>query len=420
MSLEVVECQEFDEVHIRVSKLIESGELKLDERITGRGFLNVSLRQGEIILRADRHVGLIPLNDRIAVRVHPRASIANLSYMLAHSGVAPLAIFGFSRGYLPRFENSQAVKKVYARSLVEGCQRILHRGLMKGYHRVPTPPPFRGRLLTADTIRKHRSRGIKYRHEFEYSTLSVATVENMALRHALSAFVTTSQNDKDLKQLIPEARLALSRLATVPDWVGQVSSLISELGRRIPLLPSPLGYYRDPLWTAYLLLQQTLPDVSADGSISLDSLIIDVSKVFEAYARRCLFDRASSEGWTILDGNLKPSNFFVDEGKYSVHPDIVIARKGKPIAVFDAKYKPKPKDPDRYELLSFMDALNVGVGGFICPSLPNSPSQYMGKTAGGKSMSVLRFDLSALDPVAEADRLCRNVIKVIDGARSFE
>jgi hypothetical protein len=420
VTLEIIECEEFEEVHLRVAKLIEDGELKLDERITGKGFLNVSLRQGEIILRADRHVGLIPINGRVAVRVRPRANIANLSYMLAHSNVAPLAISGFSRGYIPRFQTSKAVSDVYARSLVDGCERVLTRGLMKGYHRVANPPPFRGRLLVADTIKRHRARGNRYKQEFAYSTLSAATVENFALKEALRVLIETLRREKDRKKLLPLATSVYSRFAPVPNWSEKTSALVSALGRRISLLPPQLGYYRDPLWTAYLLLQQSLPDVGGDGSVSLDSLIIDVSKVFEAYTRRCLFDRAASEGWAILDGNLKPSNFFVDQGEYSVHPDIVVAHAGKPIAVLDAKYKLKPKDPDRYELLSFMDALGVKIGGFVCPAIDNSPSRYMGTTAGDKSMSLLRFDLSADDPLAEADRLFRNVQRIVKGNRKLE
>ena len=420
MSLEVIECEEFEEVHLRVAALIEAGELKLDERITGRGFLAISLKQGEIILRADRHVGLIPVNDKVAVRVRPRANIANLSYMLAHSGVAPLAISGFSRGYLPRFENSETVSEVYATSLIEGCERILKRGLMKGYQEEVNPPPFRGRLLATDTVRKHRSRGTRYRHEFSYSTLSTATIENQGLKAAISVLIKSLRENGDRRKLLPSAVNVGKEFSRVPHWRGRPSGLVSALGERIGVLPPQLGFYRDSLWTAYLLLQEALPDVGSDGSITLDSLIIDVSKVFEAYTRRCIFDEASEHGLQIFDGNLRPSSFFIDEGAYTVHPDIVVVRDGRPIAVLDAKYKLSPKESDRYELLSFMDTMKVDIGGFICPTVADSTSRYMGITAGGKAMSVLRFDLAAPDPLAEAHRLFRNVERMIDGNKMLE
>src|SRR5690606_40476126 len=58
------------------------------------------------------------LSSDFAVRVRPRASIANLSYMIARSGVAPVAITAFSRGYLPRFEGAPNVERMYRQSLL--------------------------------------------------------------------------------------------------------------------------------------------------------------------------------------------------------------------------------------------------------------------------------------------------------------
>lgn len=420
MAMETLECEEFGEINLRVSSLIEAGELKIDERISSRGFFNVTLRRGEITLRADRYVGLIPLNEHIAIRVRPRASISNLSYMLARSGVAPLAIVDFSRGYLPRLESSENVAHIYARSLIEGCERILSRGLMKGYSEVSPPPPFRGRLLAAETIRRFRARGIKYRHAFSFNTLSSSTVENLALKEALEVLVRMLRRSGDREKLLNRCQAIAEAFEVCGDWGGSRFKLVSDLGRQVSYLPSQLGYYRDPLWTAYLLLQQGLPDVDGDGRISLDSLIIDASKVFEAYARRCFSDRAAIEDWSVFDGNLTPSDFFKDEGKYTVSPDIVLAKSGKPFAVLDAKYKPHPKETDRYELLAFMDALDVKIGGFVCPAVTDETSRYLGTTAGGKAMTVLRLDLAATNPELEADRLIRNVKHMVAGAQRFD
>lgn len=86
MKVEVVECEEFGEIEVRVSRLIQNGELMLDQRIQGRGYLNVSLTKGQVVFRADRYVGQIPITSDFSIKVRPRASIANLSYMIACSG----------------------------------------------------------------------------------------------------------------------------------------------------------------------------------------------------------------------------------------------------------------------------------------------------------------------------------------------
>jgi 5-methylcytosine-specific restriction endonuclease McrBC regulatory subunit McrC len=418
--LEVVDCEEFGEIEVRIARLIESGELSLDERIVGKGYLNVALAKGQVVFRADRFVGLIPINSSFAVRVRPRASIANLSYMIAHSGVAPIAIPAFSRGYLPRFETAPNVEQIYRHSLLLGLSRILDRGLMKTYLPMERPPKWRGRLLVSDTVKRHVSKGVKYEKEFAFNTLSISSVENMALRAALDHLSTWLRQNEPNGAALAEARRLQRHFASIGEWSEPASKLVSQLGRKLSVLPSQLAYYRDPLWIAFLLLQRLLPDVGSDGSVALDSLVTDVSKVFEAYVRRLLVDRAAREGWVISDGNLKPSSFFTDNGDYEVRPDIVVSKDGQPIAVLDAKYKLRPKESDRYELLSFMDALQVSTGAFVCPTVGAEKSSFIGTTAGGKRMSVLRFDLSANDPESEAERFYQNVRTFALGERDFK
>jgi 5-methylcytosine-specific restriction endonuclease McrBC regulatory subunit McrC len=420
VTVEVVECEEFGEIEVRISRLLANGELALDPRIQNRGYLNVSLAKGQVVFRADRHVGLIPINANLAVRVRPRASIANLSYMIARSGVAPVAIPAYSRGYLPRFETAANVERVYRQSLLLGISRVVERGLMKAYLEQDNPPKWRGRFLISETIKRHVSKGVKYKQEFSFSTLSLSSVENIALKTALDYLMAWLEaNDRNSPEL-PEARRLQKQFAVVEEWRQSPSALVSRLGRRIPLLPPQLAYYRDPLWMAFLILQRALPDVGADGSVALDSLITDVSKVFEAYVRRGLVDRAGREGWKVADGTLKPSSFFTDNGAYEVRPDIVISTQGRPIAVLDAKYKPRPKESDRYELLSFMDALGVEHGAFVCPATGTDRSGFIGTTGGGKRMSLLRYDLSAEDAQAEEERFFNNVRKLAAGFKDFD
>ena len=419
MAVEIIECEEFAEVPVRIEALIGSGELKFDERTIGRGYFNVTLRGGQVVFRADRYVGLIPVTETFAIRVKPRASIASLSFMLAKSGVAPVAIPSFSRGYLPRFQVSDDLEKTYCESLLQGIERVIQRGVMKGYVAVAKPPSWRGRLLIGRTVQKHISRGVRYRHEFAYNVLSKGIVENVALRESL--MLLKRRVRKNGVAGIDRTRIdgLLGQLGGVPDWHEGRAALVSALGRRIAVLAPQVGYYRDPLWVAFLLLQSSLPDMDGDGAVALDSLVVDASKVFEAYVRRVLFDRAPAHGWNVRDGNLKPSNFFVEHGDYTVRPDIVIAQGNTPIAVLDAKYKLKPKDGDRYELLAFMDALGVQHGGFVCPQHEESRSTFLGTTIGSKRMSSLRFDLAASDPVAEADRLFTNVKRLVEGNTQY-
>lgn len=192
-----------------------------------------------------------------------------------------------------------------------------------------------------------------------------------------------------------------------------------QLSTKIHTLSPRLLHYREPLWSAYLILQSVLPELSFDGFVRLESLIIDVSKVFEAFLRREPAVRLAAHGYRVQDGNNAPRPFFRDGGVYSVHPDIIIRRGDDVVAVLDAKYKPEPKESDRYEVLSFMDAMPVSLGGFVCPADGIDTSRFLGTTASGKEMVLLRYDLAAGDPDVEADRFAANVLCMINGTHDY-
>jgi hypothetical protein len=417
--VEVLECEEFGVIALGVGRLLIGGEITIDSRIADRGYLNISLVKGQVVFRADRHVGLIPVNDRIAIRVRPRAQIANIAYMIVKSGVAPAAVPDFSRGYLPKFETGADAEKIYCGPLIGGVEKILDAGMMKSYVTVENPPAWRGRLMASDTIRKHRARNVRYKGEFDFKTLSYGGPENVALKHGLQVVLAWLTANDRKNEAVPRIHQALRLMAGIPDHTRDTAALVRHIGRSAARLPSHYAYYRDPLWTTYLLLQSKLPDMSAEGFVTLDSLIVDLSKVFEAFVRTVLLERAEKMGWQIVDGNTRSYPFFSDSNTFRVQPDIVIMRAGKPVAVLDVKYKPDPKESDRYEVLSFMDATGVACGGFVCPQKPGGTSRYMGVTSGGKRFSVLRFDLAAADIEAEASRFADNVQKLVDGIDGY-
>ena len=86
------------------------------------------------------------------------------------------------------------------------------------------------------------------------------------------------------------------------------------------------------------------------------------------------------------------------------------------VALLDVKYKPDPKEQDRYEVIAFMDAMGVDIGGFICPANCIDTNRYLGTTCTGKQMFSLRYNLAATDLNDESDRLKENVLKMISGS----
>jgi len=419
MAIEIVECQEFSEISVRLSALMKNDEIQIDPRIAAKGYLSIAFKGGQVVLRTTKFVGLIPLTPEVSVRVVPRAPISNLSYILARSQKAPTAIAGFARGYTSKFVRADNVERLFGQTLADQCAALSVRGLIKRYERPEMRIPWRGRFLATETVRRHASRGIRYRHEFDQSVLTDRTVDNFALKEALGLVLNWYQRNERGSPVLQHTKRALAAFENIPSWRFSHEELLRKLARLLSGQSNIRPDYAEALWSAYAVLDGSIPDLNSLGSLRLDSLIVDVSVIFEAYLRRELSIRLADDGFRVFDGWKKPHPFFADGGAYSVHPDIIIERDGSTVAIIDAKYKPDVSEQDRYEVLSFMDVMGVQNGGFVCPVANVEESRVMGITSSGKRLSNLRVNLAAQDPEAEIDRFTENVRRMIAERHDF-
>ena len=147
--------------------------------------------------------------------------------------------------------------------------------------------------------------------------------------------------------------------------------------------------------------------MEAIGRAKFESIIIDVSNVFERYVRTLCEERAATHfgRCNVMDGNNRPVSLFVSGGRSETHPDIYFKRGVNFIAVADAKYKLEIKTADRYELLAFCEAMQVDRAAFIVPRQPNQAETTIhGCTPGGRTLHVVSIDLNADDQEAEEAR----------------
>lgn len=424
--LDVYEVKEHEEVGIPLERLIVGGEFALDERIEKRGYLTAAIAQGRLHLRTTRFVGLIPINEQVSVKVIPKATIRNLSKMIVKSGTLPTVLEGFSRGYRPDFELSDKAIEIYHESLLATAKSIAARGLMKSYVQVENPPKWRGRMLISDTVNSFVAKGMRYDGVFDFRTLSFDIPENKAIKAAINDVVDWLKRrpagEAEAKLVL--AKEILTAFTGVSDVGTRRDNLLASIPHMAKSLPSYMQFYNEPLWTAYAILQSSIPDVREHGYIPMDSMIVDVSEVFESYTRKAVQERAESQEIRVTDGNL-PINqrrFFSDgDERYRVKPDIIVERGDDVVAVLDVKYKPTVNEKDRYELLAFMEATGAKFSAFVCPKTSDAePSRFLGRTAGGRNMGIIRYDLGVDDLAAEEDRFFRNASKLAEGSYDFE
>lgn len=420
--MEEVEVIEHADIDISIDRLLIDGELALDARIATRGYLEIAIAKGKLRIRASRYVGRIPLTENLVLFVRPKASIANLSQMVVRSGQVPTIIEGFARGYKPLFEQSEKAIELYYPSYLKACEQIVKQGLLKRYVRVENPPKWRGRLLLAQTINRHVARGVRYNPLFDFTTLSTDVIENRLIKTALLEIVSWLDRRPEVahKRKLREGRALLSAFESVSSLKTPYWNAVAQVPRLARFLLPHMLQYREALWAAYAILQRAIPDIVHSGYVSLESMIVDVSSLFENYTRAVISDRAAEWGLSVKDGNKLPRPFFTIGNGSPTKPDIIIEGEGVTRAVLDVKYKATIHEQDRYELLAFLEATGAKYGAFICPKMSDADqSGLLGTTLGGRTMGIIRFDLATQDMSVEEDRMFECAMRVVRGDFSF-
>jgi 5-methylcytosine-specific restriction endonuclease McrBC regulatory subunit McrC len=277
--------------------------------------------------------------------------------------------------------------------------------------------------LTANSINRYRARGIRYAAIFDFTTLSRDIAENQIIKAALQDVIAWLRHNgaRADPNKLSQALALLQRFREISEIKSPAWRATVNVPKIVRFVPPHMRYYAEALWSAYAIMQRLIPDVAHEGYVSLDSMIVDVSAVFEGYVRAVLADSLGERGFVVKDGNLHPRPFFSNDSIYEVKPDIIIEQAGLVRAVFDAKYKPKVSEQDRYELLSFMEAVGAKHAAFICPrSGDAAPSQFLGTTLEGKNIGIIRVDIASADAASEEKKLVSAALKVLAGRYDFQ
>ena len=384
----------------------------LDARAAGRGYFSVALSNGELVLRAGRYVGLIPFSPEFAVRVTPTYGFDNFSRMLLRSGQLPTSVIDLPEGTLPLFAPRELAYELHFPTLLTAVEAVVADGLTKSYQMVANPPPWRGRLLVADTFRRFAARGVRHRASFENHALTFDVPANRLLAAALVAVASwlKSRSGRDAAAALVRTRQLLSAFVGIDHEEGAQPEAVSTVQELVSALPSGVPAYPRAMWAAYAVLQSLIPELGSKGGLPLDSLVIDAAKVFESYLLDTLRVHANGTGVEVVDGNrLENALPFFRPGGADGHvkPDFALRRGGRTV-LLDAKHKDAPTEADRYELLAGLESASATVGAFVCPKRAGDEAvELMGTTASGRRMYTLRIDLTAVDIFAEEMRFAR-------------
>lgn len=407
-------CKEHEDVAVPIQSLIGAdGALDIYPEVSGKGYFDIDYRKGQLSLRSKGFVGLIPISDTVAIHVVPRAPIGNLLYMIWRAGDRLASIEGFVRGYQETPGAVENAEELYVATLLSALREMKSRGVLKKYCAAETNEK-RGRLLLGQTVSRFHSRGLRHRHVFEVHDLTANNAENQILKHTTERLLRHFSDDLagENRKVANDLREIVSLFDGV-DCVGITRQTVArQAARLIRGLPRSHRFYEPAIWLGYLIALKAGVVMEQVGRARFESVILDVSDVFERYIRRLLQEAATTHfgGCRVLDGNKKQVPLFTTTDLFNTQPDYYFRRGGQDIALADAKYKLKLATEDRYALIAFCEALGVHKAAFVCPRFPGEPLvDHQGTTRGGIQIHVIRIDLVATDLSIEEERFKKQI-----------
>lgn len=412
---EVHVCKEFEPFELSMDVLLHNG--KIDIYSAAAKYFDLDYRGGKLVIAPKSFVGLIPINDRVAIHVIPRFQINNLFYLINRSSATLRFIEGYHRSYLLFSNVSSDPLETLADKFSSAAAEVVKAGILRKYCSSYDPPPFSGSLDISATVTLYRSQGIRDKHAWTTDELTENILENAIIKYAAKKVLGIVASKKPEKTTILSIQ-ALRRLLTELEPVNfEESSLnldehfISQLIRRLPAQNSS---YASLIWLSYLIIMRKGLTIESGGQVNFDTFVVSMADIFESYTRTIIQDHFhKTHTYLVRDGNKYQANLFVDNSNYKVKPDIYILKDKKPIAVLDAKYKPEIKPADRYEIIAFCEALHVKLAVVISPAISSERVLFLGRTPSGIEFWQVTIDLSSDNILDEELMFINNVENLV-------
>lgn len=319
-------------------------------------------------------VGRLRLPSGLVLDIRSRFDLAELAALLATYIGAPSLL---RDDLIPAGEDDAGLIDLIAVAFVDGLERLVGRGLPKGYvERTFLRPPFAGRPDVATHLRRHAGRADRLVTRAQRITRDIAINQVLAHAHALllRAPLRRPCTRSRLLAMIP-ALSALSRPVDVDRAI--------RLAR--PRLPT---HGRTVFDLAVLIIRGTslLPEgVDRRGA----AVLFPMPKVWEAFVEKSVVDDAPS-GHSVA--RQVPVPITEPPDRTTGYADVVEYDDGRPVVVYDAKYKHvgRPSTDDLFQVFTYCRRLRCQRGVLVLPGHGENSSVDMGDvTIESRGLPVL-------------------------------
>ncbi|MCW3985158.1 MAG: McrC family protein [Candidatus Bathyarchaeota archaeon] len=406
--MQIFDAIEWSPTDIPIEHVMKDGKFNIYTDVQQKGYFNILFRRSSLVLTAGEYIGLIPLNDEVAINVHPKVPLSNLMHLIHKSGERVIDI-DYERMYGELLYSSAGIFDFIIRSFLQDLQNIDKFGVYRKYETMfHNDGLLKGKILFKETMRnvmRHQDHIIAH----SFFLLDKDIPENRAIKYALW---TILNHFRDLnykpRNLVRKAIYFYRffeqvKLDRDKKFLVDVKDILET--SQVPFIRS---YYNAILRISLLIINQSSIDVQRfEQDIYLPSLIIKMSDVFEKYLFRVLKEGIQRKNVKVLNGNKAEGmkKLFSDNQMYTTTPDIVIKKEKIFPLIIDAKYKDQPRREDLNQIITYCLSYRSNVGVLICPKTSVlSGEEYIGQISGVRIFTY-HFNLANKDIRAEEQTL---------------
>lgn len=410
--MKVVEVSERSSVELPFADLFSSGgTLKLRSDIIGKGLVEVKQAHSALKLQVNGLIGRLPITDSLALDIRPKFPVSNLNRMIYASRSQLENPFFTHRPYeTTRTREYLPVPLIKAFS--KALLRIAAHGLTREYQRQTVAGSPKPRINFNKSHQQFWSK-LKPTHavmdRFDYTH---DNLPNQCIKLAAMKALAISNSTEKLKTCVGPLASSLRQLERVSTLSH--AAIIDGLRTARASVSVERTDYAAALDCALELLchNDVLLD-NAQRGLELESYVISLDNVFEEYIRGVIASLPDQGHGRIatVDGNLKrhQKHLFLDTKKYLMKPDLIVKDRRGIQMIGDVKYKIRPKEEDRYQLISHSLSYQVDKAILVYPKQPKqkeSGLRYLGMLGPVHSTLKLYEFFFDLSNELEAEEAC--------------
>lgn len=275
---------------------------------------------------------------------------------------------------------------ILARELADRIRAVTQAGLVRGYREADAESPFlRGRLRTAEQLRDAAAHAFPDTFHVTETVFDLDTPWNRIPKAVASDLLAHPDIPASIRA---ELAASIVPLESVP--LRPVIDADFEVSAREPRVAAYNG-----LLSLCRLIRDgfAAADLTAAGG---SAFLMDLGRVFEDYLARVVADAfARRPGWAV-EAQPRFELGAIRGEPVVLQPDLLIRRRGEPVAVLDAKWKTaKPDVADVHQILAYATVTGARHVGLVYPGRRFARRDFL---AGGGRVRVSLFRVQVVGP----------------------